>query len=275
MYNIQTQFDPRELDFQAQNELISIIPNFESKQLKFIQGTFGPFIPSVPCNVPLWMALSLKKQQKCQIKPPLWLDVQKLTHKLKEENENEQITTIHKHFMEISLQLLTYASDDLQNPEEIRSLIEDIWNIRLSKIRKSYSAIQTEAYAIEANNFTKMEIEMIKPFFTTIMKVFDKFSTKLQVRLEEQESNEIEPNYSEYENEFENENQNQNEIENENQNQFENENQNQNEIENENNNNNNQIENEIENQNQNQIENENENQPIKRKLRRFTSDTKK
>lgn len=38
------------------------------------QGTFGPFEPQIPVEVPLWLAISLKKQHKCQVKAPDWLD---------------------------------------------------------------------------------------------------------------------------------------------------------------------------------------------------------
>lgn len=38
------------------------------------QGVFGPFEPQVPTEVPLWLAVTLKRRQQCQIQAPDWLE---------------------------------------------------------------------------------------------------------------------------------------------------------------------------------------------------------
>lgn len=38
------------------------------------QGTFGPFFPNQRAAVPLWLALTLKRQKKCRVVLPDWLD---------------------------------------------------------------------------------------------------------------------------------------------------------------------------------------------------------
>lgn len=38
------------------------------------QGTFGPFSPNQRARVPLWLALTLKRQKKCRVVLPDWLD---------------------------------------------------------------------------------------------------------------------------------------------------------------------------------------------------------
>lgn len=38
-----------------------------------VQGDFGPFEPRVQTDVPLWVALQLRKKQKCTVVWPLWL----------------------------------------------------------------------------------------------------------------------------------------------------------------------------------------------------------
>lgn len=48
--------------------------------LHFVQGEFGPFNPSMPTSVPLWLAVSLKKQHRCHIQPPEWLNIGKYMH---------------------------------------------------------------------------------------------------------------------------------------------------------------------------------------------------
>lgn len=34
----------------------------------------GPFRAGLPLHIPLWLAIHMKKQQKCRIVPPSWID---------------------------------------------------------------------------------------------------------------------------------------------------------------------------------------------------------
>lgn len=43
--------------------------------LFIIKGVFGPFSPLKEVEVPIWLALFLKKRQKCQIVVPSWLNL--------------------------------------------------------------------------------------------------------------------------------------------------------------------------------------------------------
>jgi hypothetical protein len=42
------------------------------------QGDYGPFFPQIAAQVPLWLAVALKKRGKCTIRPPLWMSVGEL-----------------------------------------------------------------------------------------------------------------------------------------------------------------------------------------------------
>lgn len=57
---------PCENEYTAENELVFIIPNFSAPHMHCLQGAFGPFRPNVACEVPIWMAVALKKIQKVQ-----------------------------------------------------------------------------------------------------------------------------------------------------------------------------------------------------------------
>lgn len=78
--------DPEEIEFLAEKQYISIIPTFNSSIISLVCGDIGPFRASLPVNVPLWMAIDLKQQQKCKIQPPYWMDAEKL----EEIKENEK-----------------------------------------------------------------------------------------------------------------------------------------------------------------------------------------
>lgn len=62
-------------EFLAEDELIEIVPTFRyDQQLNLITGDFGPFRPSVPVKVPMWLAINLRRQNKCSIISPNWVN---------------------------------------------------------------------------------------------------------------------------------------------------------------------------------------------------------
>lgn len=80
--------DPSEVEFIAEKELVSIVPNFNNNIVHLISGDVGPFRAGLPVNVPVWMALNLRQRQKCRILAPDWLDVEKLDALKEEEKAN-------------------------------------------------------------------------------------------------------------------------------------------------------------------------------------------
>lgn len=43
--------------------------------LMLFQGDFGPFFPQIAAQVPLWLAVALKRRGKCAIRHPEWMSV--------------------------------------------------------------------------------------------------------------------------------------------------------------------------------------------------------
>ena len=78
---------PAECEFYAENEMIEIIPSFRGAQFEFISGTYGPFKPAKPVQVPLWLAVYLKQRKKCDVVLPNWVDVDFLKKVRHEERE--------------------------------------------------------------------------------------------------------------------------------------------------------------------------------------------
>lgn len=70
--------DPDDIEFLGEKLLVTIIPTFNSDSICLISGDVGPFRASIPVRVPIWLAVNLKKQQKCKIRPPDWMDVDTL-----------------------------------------------------------------------------------------------------------------------------------------------------------------------------------------------------
>lgn len=90
-----------ELEFLAETSLIEIIPNFKKAELKLLCGTYGPFKPSKAVQVPLWLGMQFKKSKKCQILPPIWMDMGFLTSRVQEEKITEALQELPYYFFEI------------------------------------------------------------------------------------------------------------------------------------------------------------------------------
>lgn len=71
-------FTSEELAFLAEEEEIQIVPEFTEDVAMAIIGDFGPFTAGVPVDVPLWVALRLKRDRQCSIVTPAWMRVGEL-----------------------------------------------------------------------------------------------------------------------------------------------------------------------------------------------------
>lgn len=87
--------DPAEIEFMAEQEYISIIPKFsDMRRIHLIAGDIGPFRAGIPVSVPIWVAITLRKKEKCTIIPPEWMDVDLLENKLEEEKNSRYVFPI-------------------------------------------------------------------------------------------------------------------------------------------------------------------------------------
>lgn len=67
---------PTEMEYVASTEtLVDIIPLVSLDRVRLLTGTYGPFRPPAQAQVPLWLAISLRKKRKCVVVPPAWLSV--------------------------------------------------------------------------------------------------------------------------------------------------------------------------------------------------------
>jgi hypothetical protein len=46
------------------------------------QAEYGPFKPNFPTEVPLWLAIDLKRKKRCKIQPPAWLSVGMISNRM-------------------------------------------------------------------------------------------------------------------------------------------------------------------------------------------------
>ncbi|KAM8947107.1 DNA replication complex GINS protein PSF2 [Pelodytes ibericus] len=174
--------DACEVEFLAEKELVTVIPNFSLDKVYLIGGDLGPFNPGLPVAVPLWLAINLKQRQKCRIVPPEWMDVEKLEAIRDDERREDTFTPMPSpYYMEVTKLLLNHASDNIPKADEIRTLVKDTWDTRIAKLRLSADSFVKgqEAHA-KLDNLTLMEINTIGTFFTESLNHMYKLRTNLQ-----------------------------------------------------------------------------------------------
>ncbi|KAK7806707.1 hypothetical protein U0070_005368 [Myodes glareolus] len=189
--------DASEVEFLAEKELVTIIPNFSLDKIYLIGGDLGPFNPGLPVEVPLWLAINLKQRQKCRLLPPEWMDVGEhpwgpggsglyldlpASSVPDQERKEETFTPVPSpHYMEITKLLLNHASDNIPKADTIRTLIKDLWDTRMAKLRVSADSFvrQQEAHA-KLDNLTLMEINSSGAFLTQALNHMYKLRTNLQ-----------------------------------------------------------------------------------------------
>ncbi|XP_022225750.1 probable DNA replication complex GINS protein PSF2 [Drosophila obscura] len=157
--------DPAIIEFIGEKCMISIIPNFSNEPLHLIYGSVGPFRAGFPVFVPLWMATHLRKQQKCRIVPPEWMDMDTLEDIKEEEKRSKFFTKMpSEHYMVVAQLVMSTAPDDVPRCEELRTVIKDIFDIRESKLRTSIDAfIKGEGTYAKLDNLTLLEIHSVRP----------------------------------------------------------------------------------------------------------------
>ncbi|XP_014299783.1 DNA replication complex GINS protein PSF2 [Microplitis demolitor] len=164
--------DPHEVEFLGEKKLVDIVPNFNFGQIHLISGSIGPFRASLPVKVPIWLAISLKQQQKCRILCPDWMQLENLDIIKENEKQSKDFTAMpSKHYMDVTHILLNVASDDFVNVDSIRTIVKDIWDMRMSKLRTSIDDLFRDQNGIHAllKNLTLMEITSLRPFVPSSM----------------------------------------------------------------------------------------------------------
>ncbi len=158
-------------EFFAEDTLITINPMVHTSHITLIRGTYGPFQPSMNTVVPLWVALALKKVQRCKVIPPDWLSASVVENVVTaERDDTEQLQTLNYYFFEIAFLLLAHCSDDIDSPQQLRRAIEDLSNLRSAKLRRwMQSSVRDRVNAIKLNNLTMHELELHRNVLTRVL----------------------------------------------------------------------------------------------------------
>ncbi|CAH1957684.1 unnamed protein product [Acanthoscelides obtectus] len=182
--------DTDEVEFLGEKQIITVVPTFNSPVLHLISGDVGPFRAGLPTNVPMWLAVQLKQRQQGKIQAPDWMDIDRLTEMKENEKQSQTFTKMPSdHYMVEAKILLDCASDDIPRADEIRTIIKDIWDIRMSKIRTSVNKLikNADSYA-GLDNLTVMEINSIRPILPHALDQIYRIKASKKLRVPSQNS---------------------------------------------------------------------------------------
>ena len=120
-------------------------------------------------QVPLWVALILKFQDKCNIVPPDWLNLAFLKARYEEEvRRPQQFSDLPWNWIATLKIFLARAADDLQDPtHELRSVTYDLREIRLAKAQKGLNELNESN--IRLDGLSLIEINEMRPFVLKVM----------------------------------------------------------------------------------------------------------
>uniref|UniRef100_A0A060SYP3 DNA replication complex GINS protein PSF2 n=1 Tax=Blastobotrys adeninivorans TaxID=409370 RepID=A0A060SYP3_BLAAD len=172
----QNTFLPSELMFLAEDTLVTVIPRQAMDPVELI-GMRTPKLSAMKrINLPLWMALVLKKQSRVNIVPPDWLEEESLQKSYEIEKREQAFAPMPWHWLEISQALLNGAADDFQSsPATIRALLRDIREARQAKIRNGLEQLN-ESF-MRMDNLGVMEVNEVRPLITKVMDELRKVNT--------------------------------------------------------------------------------------------------
>lgn len=172
----------------------------ERRQLNNTQGPVKPLNPPHRTNIPLWLALLLKRQRRANILPPPWLNTHSLTAILDHETEygetfsppprlppqpsNNTFPTsppflsnntadaapdaLPYHWLELGEMLLEAASDDFEDPDTVRKLLRGLREVRMSKLRDGVEVLDAGG-GVKMNGVGAMEVGEGRSFVTGVI----------------------------------------------------------------------------------------------------------
>lgn len=179
--------------------------------LTYRQGPLKPLNPPQRSDIPLWLALLLKRQRRANILPPPWLNTHSLSAILDHETEHGDTFSppprlppqpsdstlptsapflptstadaapdaLPYHWLELGEMLLEAASDDFEEPDQVRKLLRGLREVRMSKLRSGVEVLDA-AGGIKMNGVGGMEVGEGRSFITGVIDGL-RYNTRLRV----------------------------------------------------------------------------------------------
>jgi GINS complex subunit 2 len=169
-------------------------------RLTIAKGPLRPLNPPQRSDIPLWLALLLKRQRRANILPPPWLNPHSLSAILDHETEHADTFSppprltpplsdstqpvsppflptstadaapdaLPYHWLELGEMLLEAAADDFEEPDQVRKLLRGLREVRMAKLRSGVEVLDA-AGSIKMNGVGGMEVGEGRSFITGVI----------------------------------------------------------------------------------------------------------
>jgi GINS complex subunit 2 len=200
-----------------------------------LQGPTDKLTPPFPAQLPLWLALLLKRQNRANISPPPWLSLDSLTALLEFETSPDlagvlspspilptprsatslpddpyldpstlelsppfikdaasakaQDNALPYHWLEVAHLLLTHAAEDFEEGDQVRRLVRDLREVRMSKLRKGFAVLEAGA-GIKLNGVGALEVAEVRGFVGGVVDGLRKINRSREEARKEREGEE-------------------------------------------------------------------------------------
>ena len=166
-------FTAEEISFRSEDELVSIIANRNIPPIHLAGWDTPALRPLRQAQVPIWLALLLKKQGRCAIVFPDWMDEASLQEFVEKERSEPGFSALPWLWQPISHQLLAAAPDDhTGDVDVVRQLLQDLRELRQAKINKGISLVN-ESH-MQMDQLGLMELNEVRPVLARSMATLQK-----------------------------------------------------------------------------------------------------
>lgn len=162
--------------YLAEDEKVSIVPRFTSDKVVTMSGAFGPFKALQPVEVPLWLALSLRRRNRCEVQPPAWLNADTLADALEEDRNANEFHSLPFYYYEMAMLLLRDAREDVPRSERVRCLVEDLRAVRQNKLHSALAGLKERTLDVPIENISHSELNVVRPFMVKALGAYGKYS---------------------------------------------------------------------------------------------------
>ena len=184
-------FQASEIAFIAESYPIGVIPRRRLEAVTMIGAKLVEMRPPRRTQVPLWLAILLRRQKRVVLVPPDWLLSENLTISLRfEEERPKEFSQLPYHWLETAELILSTAEEDVPEVDTVRRLLRDIREIRQSKAREGLSILD-DTY-LQMDHLGAMEINEIRPLFTSFAKGLRVFNDVIRQKADSDEDSDDE-----------------------------------------------------------------------------------
>lgn len=164
--------------FAAMEMSVTIIPRFTMPRVTTLfGGSYGPFAPNYPVDVPLWLAMHIRQTDTCVITPPQFMAISYLRNVVAKEKESEvTFEMLPFYFFEIVKKLCenSAAAEDVPHVAEVLRLVAEVKAIRRQKLQRSMSVFEAEGSpvyipGIKLTNIVNNEFEFLRSSFAKVL----------------------------------------------------------------------------------------------------------